>query len=140
MITETHLREDERDARGYLVALTTGLVDEARRDLREAEARTVYERAELLVSDMASLKDLTFDGWHRMVRGYEALADTVASARNARARIARSYESMEEFWSDADAQAAGRSSYSYWDGHEHGRRRQLEAAIAARFGCESALL
>lgn len=134
------LRLDENDARSYLLALASGLLAEIRTGLREPEAADLSERTEKLVRDIESADLRTFGIWQRTVHAYEALAGAVANARNARARVARTYESMEELRQDALAQAQGRSPHAVWEGHEHGRRRQLEEALAACHHCESALL
>ena len=131
---------DERDARGYLLALAAGLMKETRADLREPEASEAAERGEKLVREIESASLGTYGTWQRSIHAYEAVALAVAAAHNLRARIARSYETMEELLRDVDAQREGRSRYTYWDASEHGRRRQIEAAIAARHGAEAALL
>ena len=43
---------DERDARGYLMALASGLMEETRADLREPEASETAERGERLLRDL----------------------------------------------------------------------------------------
>ncbi len=135
-----HLRIDEDDARSYLLSLARGLLSEIRSGVREPEAADLAERAEKLVFDIDATDLRTFGLWQRAVHAYEALASAVAGARNGRARVARSYESMEELRADAGAQAEGKSPHAVWETHEHGRRRQLEAALAACHHCESALL
>jgi cystathionine beta-lyase/cystathionine gamma-synthase len=134
------LRMDESDARRYLLALAGGLLAEIRAGLREPEATDLAERTERLQRELEAADLGTFGLWQRASHAYEALAGAVAGARNARARVARSYESMEELHDDAHAQTRGRSAHAVWDTHEHGRRRQLEAALAACHHCESALL
>jgi cystathionine beta-lyase/cystathionine gamma-synthase len=131
---------DERDAREYLRALASGLMEEARVDLREPEASETAERGEKLLREIEAASLGTYGTWQRSLHAYESVALAVAAAHNLRARIARSYESMEELARDMEAQQEGRSRYTYWDASEHGRRRQIEAAIAARHGAEEALL
>jgi cystathionine beta-lyase/cystathionine gamma-synthase len=134
------LRLDENDARSHLLALAGGLLSEIRTGLREPEAADLSERTEKLLRDIEGADLRSFGMWQRAVHAYEALACAVAGARNGRARVARSYSTMEELHEDAGAQAAGRSPHAVWETHEHGRRRQLEAAIAACHRAESALL
>jgi cystathionine beta-lyase/cystathionine gamma-synthase len=133
-------RVDENDARSYLLALGRGLLSEIRTGLREPECADLSERAEKLLRELEAADLRTYGLWQRSVHAYEALGCLVANARNVRARVARSYESMEELHHDADAQLQGRSAHAVWDTHEHGRRRQLEAALAACHHCESTLL
>lgn len=134
------LRRDENDARAYLLALATGLRAEIDAGLREPEAADLGERADRLVRDLEAADLRSFGRWQRAVHAYEALANAVAGARNGRARVARSYESMAEMHEDAAAQCTGRSPHAVWDALENGRRRQLEAALAACHGAEAALL
>ncbi len=133
-------RASRDDARSYLLSLTSGVMDEANRELRDPEAAELLERGERLMHDLAAADLRSFGIWQRWAHAYEALADGAAAARNRRARTARSYETMEELWQDAEAQALGASPHTIWDAHEHGRRRQIEGRIARRFGAESALL
>ena len=131
---------DEIDARGYLLTLSEGLMTEIRSELREPEASEAAERGERLLRDLGLADLRTFGTWQHAIHAYESVALAVAAAHGGRSRTARSYESMDELARDAEAQAEGRSRYTYWDAHEHGRRRQIEATIAARHGAESALL
>lgn len=133
-------RASRDDARSYLLSLTSGLMDETNRELRDPEAADLLERGERLMRDLEIADLRSFGIWQRWVHAYEALADGATAARNRRARTARSYETMDELWQDAEAQALGASPHAIWDAHEHGRRRQIEARIARRFGAEAALL
>jgi len=133
-------RLDENDARAYLLALAGGLLSEIRTGLREPEAADLSERTEKLLRDIEAADLRTFGLWQRSVHAYDALSAAVANARNGRARVARSYESMAELHADAGAQAEGRSPHAVWETLEHGRRRQLEGALAACHRSESALL
>lgn len=133
-------RASRDDARSYLLALLTGLVEETRQELRDPEAAAILEKAEKLTREIEAADLRRFGPWQKAVHAYEGVADAVAAARNTRSRTARSYESMEEMGRDTEAQAKGKSPHAVWDSAEHGRRRQIEKKIAERFGAEDALL
>ncbi|MEZ4294981.1 MAG: PLP-dependent transferase [Polyangiaceae bacterium] len=135
-----HLQKDENDARAYLVSLAEGLSREARDELHQPEAAELVERADKLRHTTETAMLRSFGAWQHAVHAYESLAAAVAGARNARARVARSYDSMVAMHGDAAAQSEGRSPYSVWDAREHGRRRQLEASLARCYSAPSALL
>ncbi|MEU3563669.1 PLP-dependent transferase [Kitasatospora sp. NPDC006786] len=71
---------------------------------------------------------------------YEAASSELAARLGAVFEPARAYRSMEEFWRDAHAQAAGASPHAYWDSYENGRRRQVERMLADAFGADQAVL
>ncbi len=73
-------------------------------------------------------------------KAYDQLSFEKAVMLHERTEVAASYESMEEFWADADAQERGDSPRTLWDTYEHGRRRQIESQLAGCYGCEAALL
>jgi Cys/Met metabolism PLP-dependent enzyme len=83
---------------------------------------------------------LSYAEWRRLLEEYRGLVHRKASVANELSRVARIYSSMDEFWSDADAQERGESSHTYWDTYEHGRRRQLETIFANAYGSSAALL
>jgi len=133
-------RSSRDDARSYLLALLSGLEEEAGRELRDPEAATILEKAGLLGREIEAADLRRFGPWQKAAHGYEGVADAVAAVRNTLSRTARSYDSMEEMARDAEAQAKGQSPHAVWEAEEHGRRRQLEGKIAERFGAEEALL
>ena len=75
-----------------------------------------------------------------VIERYNRLALGKGGLLNAVSSVAREYDSMESFWRDVETQPRGESRHTYWDTFEHGRRRQLEALLASRYGSEDALL
>jgi cystathionine beta-lyase/cystathionine gamma-synthase len=73
-------------------------------------------------------------------KAYDRLSFEKAVMLHERTEVAASYQSMDEFWADADAQERGNSLRTFWDTYEHGRRRQIESQLASCYGCEEALL
>lgn len=71
---------------------------------------------------------------------YRALCEQKSQLLHECTEIAAAYETMDEFWVDADRQELGLSQRTFWDTYEHGRRRQLEAFLAQTYGSESSLL
>ena len=71
---------------------------------------------------------------------YDRLSSAKAVMLHECTQVAASYSSMEQFWTDAEAQERGNSRRTFWDTYEHGRRRQLESQLAACYGSEAALL
>lgn len=126
----------------YLQSLAAALADEIEHVATWCpSARELMLRCRQLEGQIQSLKiDDSLTDWRRGLDAYGELARAVAGRLNAVSNIARSYDSMDEFWSDADAQSAGASPFTFWDTYEHGRRRQIERVVADVYGAEDALL
>lgn len=127
----------------YQRALARGLAEELRRLVSPSPER------ERLLAAIASFERECQDraeagldppAWRARWQRYGALVHAKAALLNAGAEIAQRYESMEEFWADADAQLAAASPRTFWDTYEHGRRRGLEAQLARIYGAPEALL
>jgi cystathionine beta-lyase/cystathionine gamma-synthase len=126
----------------YLAALTAGLAAEIEPwqervpGLQELDADLERLRKVLECSpEAADLENL-----QRHWQCYRSLVHRKAAALNQASSIARSYESMEDFWADAAAQEKGLSADTFWDTYENGRRRQLELQFARAYGVPAALL
>lgn len=112
----------------HLKQLARALLDEA------AEARvTGPEVAALAGLDQGS----AYDEW---LAAYRRGRATVVSALDGSFEVAKAYWSMDEFWADSAKQETGESPAAYWDSYENGRRRRLEARLAAAFGATEAVL
>lgn len=71
---------------------------------------------------------------------YDRAVRLTAAALSAGCLVADQYRTMDAFWSDAEAQETGRSTGTFWDTYEHGRRRRLEQALAEAYGAPDAVL
>ncbi|WP_030816781.1 hypothetical protein [Streptomyces sp. NRRL F-2799] len=83
------------------------------------------------------------DGRPPVMKDFERYDDAVrltAAALSAGCLVADQYATMDDFWSDAAAQEKGLSTGTFWDTYEHGRRRQLERALATAYGSPDAVL
>jgi cystathionine beta-lyase/cystathionine gamma-synthase len=126
----------------YLAALVAGLRREVGECLRESKSFAALEadieRLERECSTTGPEPD--YATWRRLMQDYRSLLHRKACAANESASVARVYQSMAEFWEDADAQERGESRHTFWDTYEHGRRRQYEQIFARAYGASSALL
>ncbi len=88
----------------------------------------------------ALLKERAPSRFAQICQMYRSMALDAADQRARSSDVAQKYDSMEDFWSDAERQKTGASSLSFWDTYEHGTRRRHEAVLADAYGCEGALL
>lgn len=140
-------KRDEKEFLTYFARLAEGLTQELLARLHNEELPTHEIQAwKSNVSDFHQLltrlskSQLSGDYVADVIQRYGQLAKNKGNTLNARAEVAREYESMEEFWADVKEQSRGNSEQTYWDTYEHGRRRQLEALLACTYGSEDALL
>lgn len=71
---------------------------------------------------------------------YDRAVRLTAAALSTGCLVADQYPTMDAFWSDVEAQEAGRSTGTFWDTYEHGRRRRLEQSLATAYGAPDAVL
>ncbi len=121
-----------------------GLLKSRLRHLRnEVSAWAGYVRGERLSRLLERLDEVIErpnSAYSELKKAYDRLSFEKAVMLHERTEVAASYQSMEEFWADADAQERGDSPRTFWDTYEHGRRRQIESQLAGCYGCEAALL
>ncbi|OYY79551.1 MAG: hypothetical protein B7Y43_00215 [Sphingomonas sp. 28-62-20] len=130
--------------RAFLSGAAEGLAEEIERWTNtntNAAARPLARAARRLADEIAGAAPQDFAaGWERHWAAIDRLGEAFGSARNAGARYAHAYPSMTAFFADAEAQRLGASDATFWDTYEHGRRRQIEHAIAGQRGHGAALL
>lgn len=126
----------------YLRSLAAALIDEIDEVATWCpSSRDLLPRCREFEGQIQSMGlDYNLTDWRLAMDAYGELGLAVAGRLNAVSSIARNYDSMDEFWSDADAQSIGASPYTFWDTYEHGRRRQIERVVAGVYGAEDALL
>ncbi|WP_162795710.1 PLP-dependent transferase [Nonomuraea lactucae] len=119
-----------------------GAAPDGRRYLDALAAELAAEYHDLGMSPPARLLRAVHDPveFGDAFAAYEAASSELAAELGAEFIPARAYRSMEEFWRDADAQAAGESLNAYWDSYENGHRRQAERVLAEAFGAEQVVL
>ena len=79
----------------------------------------------------------TYDDW---LVAYRRARAAVVNTLDRSFEVAKAYRTMDEFWADSAEQETGESPGAYWDSYENGRRRRLEARLAAAFGAAEAVL
>lgn len=111
-------------------------------ELRSLE-RIDRNQSSILAQHAAAARQSVIDGavtFADALSLYRALCEQKSQLLHQCTEVAAAYETMDEFWIDADKQELGRSQRTFWDTYEHGRRRQLEAFIAQAYGSEASLL
>jgi cystathionine beta-lyase/cystathionine gamma-synthase len=142
-LQELQLRkEDESETLQVLCQLAEGL----QREINHCKHQSTTK--EELLKDIREFQyqcqdrspEINYQDWCNLWHSYQFLVLRKGNFLNEISTFAHTYPSMEAFWDDAKAQVQGKSSNTYWDTYEHGRRRQLEQILANTYGSESALL
>lgn len=112
----------------YLAQLARSLTEEA------AEAGVAgLDLAPLLDAQQGT-------SFYESLAAYRCARGRVVGALDSAFEVAKPYWSMDEFWADSARQETGDAPDAYWDSYENGRRRRLEARVAAAFGAPEAIL